>query len=97
MEIEDEVLVIDEEPEALEETFVTNEDVGNELGNDDFLLEDAIHQPEGEVMEERPDVSHDDPPKLNAAGFVLKPVVKDHRRHVYVKPLQKAVKSRENP
>ena len=52
IEIDDEVLVIDEEPEAVEEVLVTNEDDGDELGNDDFLLEDAISQPEGEVIEE---------------------------------------------
>ena len=38
IEIEDEALVIDEEPETLEETLVTKEDDGDELADDDFLL-----------------------------------------------------------
>ena len=37
---------------------MTNEDDGDELGNDDFLLEDAISQPEGEVIEKCHDISH---------------------------------------
>ena len=77
IEIEDEVLVIDEEPEAVEEIFVTNEDDGDELGNGDFLLEDAISQPESEVIERSPDISREDAPKVIASEFVSKPVVKD--------------------
>ena len=34
IELEDKVLVIDEELENLKETFMTNEDDGDELGND---------------------------------------------------------------
>ena len=63
---------------------MTNEDDGDELGNDDFLLEDAISQPEGEVIERSPDISHD-APKVIASEFVSKPVVKDA-------PLANAVK-----
>ena len=76
IEIEDEVSVIDEEPEAVEEVFVTNEDDG-ELGNDEFLLEDATSQPEGDVIEKCPDISSEDAPKVIASEFVSKPVVKD--------------------
>ena len=80
IEIEDEVLVIDEEPEAVEEVFVTNEDDGDELGNDDFLLEDATSQPEGEVIEECPGISPEDALKVIASKFVSMPVVKDAPR-----------------
>ena len=64
IEIEDEVLVIDKEPEAVEEVLVTNEDDGDELGNDDFLLEDTISQPEGEVIEKCHDIPSEDAPKV---------------------------------
>ena len=80
IEIDDEVLVIDEEPEAVEEVLVTNEDDGDELGNDDFLLEDAISQPEGEVIEECHDNSSEDAPKAIASDFVSKPIMKDAPR-----------------
>ena len=80
IEIDDEVLVIDEEPEAVEEVLVTNEDDGDELGNDDFLLEDAISQPEGEVIEECHDNSSEDAPKVIASDFVSKPILKDAPR-----------------
>ena len=80
IEIEDEVLVIDEEPEAVEEVLVTNEDDGDELGNDDFLLEDTISQPEGEVIEECHDNPSEDAPKVIASDFVSKPILKDAPR-----------------
>ena len=73
IEIEDDVLVV-------EEVFVTNEDDGDKLGNDDFLLEDAISQPEGEVIEECHDISSEDAPKVIASEFVSKAVEKDAPR-----------------
>ena len=80
IEIDDEVLVIDEEPEAVEEVLVTNEDDGDELGNDDFLLEDTISEPEGEVIEGCHDIPSEDAPKVIASDFVSKPILKDAPR-----------------
>ena len=59
---------------------MTNEDDGDELGNDDFLLEDTISQPEGEVIEECHDIPSEDAPKVIASDFVSKPILKDAPR-----------------
>ena len=86
IEVEDEVLVIDEEPETLGEQVMAEDeagdllDDGDELGNDDFLLDVPSHPPEGEVQEELPDMSHEEAPKVVATDFVSKPVVKDAPR-----------------
>ena len=82
IEIEDEVLVIDEEPEALEETFVTNEDDGDELGNDDFLLEDTSRRS-----------WRNDPPQIVASDFVSKPMVNDAPRELGEAALRDEAKS----
>ena len=51
---------------------MTNEEDGDDLGNDDFLIEDATSQPEGEVIEKSPDIPSEDAPKVIASEFVSK-------------------------